>query len=104
MSRRHILPRWNKAELYTGRYSFLPPRSPKLNGFVERFNGTCRYELYNRQESLENMGDSRKIVSDYESFYNTYRPHQGLKQLTPYGNLVQKFPDKGRLSLLSHMY
>lgn len=82
----------------------LPPRSPKLNGFVERFNGTCRYELYNRQESLENMGDLRKIVSDYESFYNTYRPHQGLKQLTPYDNMVQKFPDKGRLSLLSHMY
>lgn len=82
----------------------LPPRSPKLNGYVERFNGTCRYELYNRQESLEDLAALEKRVSDYEHFYNTYRPHQGLKQTTPYDRMREKFPHQGRLSLLSQMW
>ncbi len=82
----------------------LPPRSPKLNGFVERFNGTCRYELYGQQKSLENMQNLRKIVSRYELSYNTYRPHQGLKQGTPYDIMVEKFPELGQRSLLSHKY
>lgn len=62
----------------------LPPRSPKLNGGVERFNRTSReefWECYDGDCNLDSMRSSlRKWLSEV---YNGTRPHQSLGYLTP---------------------
>ncbi|MEM7589673.1 MAG: integrase core domain-containing protein, partial [Myxococcota bacterium] len=72
----------------------LPPRSPKLNGHVECFNRTCRYEFYNQQESLQDLETLRRQLKQFETTYNTIRPHQDLEQKTPYETIQKMFPNK----------
>jgi len=72
----------------------LPPRSPKLNGRVERLNGTARrefWEVYDGDLDLPNL--SRALLA-WERSYNTERPHQALGYATPAAHLA---------TLLSHM-
>ena len=61
----------------------LPPRSPKMNGYVERANETCRYEFWNVYEIPETIEETRKLLKKYERKYNCERPHQSLNYLTP---------------------
>jgi transposase len=61
----------------------LPPRSPEMNGKVERINSTVKsefYKLYVHKNSLEAINAH---LYDYKAFYNTFRPHSGLQGLTP---------------------
>ncbi len=62
----------------------LPPRSPKLNGHVERSNRTHReefYEVYDVDLDLE--GHNRQLA-EWQYIYNHVRPHKSLDYLTPY--------------------
>ena len=61
----------------------LPPRSPELNGTVERGNGTVKYEFYAQYEAQPNLHILRKKLLKFAHFYNTERPHQGIGLLTP---------------------
>lgn len=61
----------------------LPPRSPKLNGHVERSNRTHKEEFYYRLASTTSLAQVNKLLRRWEDVHNTYRPHQGLGQLTP---------------------
>jgi len=61
----------------------LPPRSPELNGNVERSNGTAKYEFYAQYDSLPSLHMIRKNLQKFAHFYNFVRPHQGLDLLTP---------------------
>lgn len=61
----------------------LPPRSPKMNGFVERTNRTYRYEFWNVYDIPDNIEDARKLHRKYERKYNCERMHQSLNYLTP---------------------
>ena len=61
----------------------LPPRSPKMNGYVERANETYRYEFWNVYEIPETIEETRKLLKKYERKYNCERPHQSLNYLTP---------------------
>ena len=61
----------------------LPPRSPKLNGHVERSNRTHKEEFYYRLTSVTTLSGVRKLLRRWEDIHNTYRPHQALGQLTP---------------------
>jgi len=61
----------------------LPPRSPKLNGIVERTNGTYRYEFWNVYEMPDTIDEVRKLLRKFEYCYNFKRMHQGLNYLTP---------------------
>ena len=63
----------------------LPPRSPKLNGHVERAQRTHTEEL------------------KWEQIYDTFRPHHSLDGLTPLQYLLQCHPSLVP-SNLSHMY
>lgn len=61
----------------------LPPRSPKLNGQVERVNRTYREEFY----EVEPLSLSVEILAQQlirqNHIYNTIRPHHALGLKTP---------------------
>ncbi len=61
----------------------LPPRSPKLNGCVERAQRTHREEFYQVTDLPETIGELRQKLRAWETVYNTVRPHQALGYLTP---------------------
>jgi putative transposase len=61
----------------------LPPKSPKLNGHVERSNRTHNEEFYEVQaESDQPLVLNRQLLR-WEKVYNCVRPHQSLAYLTP---------------------
>lgn len=62
----------------------LPPRSPKLNGVVERGNGTVKYEFYAQYNKHPSWHHLRKNLQKFVHFYNFTRPHQGIGLLTPW--------------------
>ena len=61
----------------------LPPRSPKLNGNVERSNHTSHYEFYAINPELKGFDDTKAKLAKFVTFYNEQRPHQHLNYLTP---------------------
>ena len=61
----------------------LPPRSPKLNGCVERAQRTHKEEFYQRLDPPDSLDELRRLLLAQELCYNTVRPHQALGQLTP---------------------
>lgn len=67
----------------------LPPRSPKLNGGVERAHRTHTEEFYEITNSNFEVADLRRELLQWEHKYNTVRPHQSLGYLTPLEFLEQ---------------
>jgi transposase InsO family protein len=61
----------------------LPPRSPKLNGRVERANRTHTEEFYEVTDAEATLADLRPSLLAWEHTYNTVRPHQALGYRTP---------------------
>jgi transposase InsO family protein len=62
----------------------LPPRSPKLNGCVERAQRTHKEEFYRVVDLPETIGELRQKLRAWEVVYNTRRPHQALGYQTPW--------------------
>ena len=56
----------------------LPPRSPNLNAYAERFIGSVRQECLARVIPLGER-HLRQILHDYADHYHTERNHQGLQ-------------------------
>jgi transposase InsO family protein len=71
----------------------LPPRSPKLNGGVERANRTHTEEFYEVTDSDFELTDIRKKLLEWEKICNTYRPNQALHYLTPQQFLEHNFKE-----------
>lgn len=61
----------------------LPPKSPKLNAFIERSNNTAHYEFYALHPKWKDIDDLKENLRGFVAFYNEIRPHQHLKYLTP---------------------
>ena len=61
----------------------LPPRSPKLHGTVERANRTHTEEFYELTDAETGLASLQAALRDWETVYNTVRPHQSLGYLTP---------------------
>lgn len=61
----------------------LPPRSPKLNGRVERLNRTCRDEFYDLSTATPTVAGFTRALRRWEDHYNHIRPHQALGYRTP---------------------
>lgn len=83
----------------------LPPRSPKLNGRVERAQRTHREEYYERYAVPQSIAEHNQDLNRWQQIYNTIRPHQALGQQTPL-QVLQQFgivPDVPPLHCLSHM-
>jgi transposase InsO family protein len=74
--------------------SVLPPRSPKLNGRVERLNGTARREFWECYEGELDLPTVQAALRAWEVHSNTERPHQALGYATTHQHLTH---------LLSHM-
>jgi transposase InsO family protein len=80
----------------------LPPRKPEYNGGVERGNRTFREEFYSRTDILEDsVRGIQAALSKAVVKYNTYRPHRGLKGLTPMEYITKNTLLGG--STLSHL-
>ncbi len=67
----------------------LPPRSPKLNGQVERANRTHTEEFYEVTPCSLSIAELNRELQAWERTYNTVRPHQALGYLTPQQFLAQ---------------
>lgn len=61
----------------------LPPRSPKLNGCVERGNRTHTEEFYEWTTAHPSVAGLTPALREWEQVYNSIRPHQALGYLTP---------------------
>jgi transposase InsO family protein len=61
----------------------LPPRSPKLNGHVERAQRTHTEEFYEVWDLDWTVGKLNRQLRAWERVYNTVRPHQSLGYRTP---------------------
>ena len=61
----------------------LPPRSPKLNGAVERCNGAWRYEFYACSDLPLDIDKIAKRVEAFQHLCNNHRPHGALAGMTP---------------------
>lgn len=67
------------------------PRSPKTNGYIERFNWTIQDEFINYQidKAIYNLTEFDQELRSWLIFYNTKRPHQSLGYQTPNQTLLQ---------------
>jgi putative transposase len=61
----------------------LPPRSPKLNGHVERAHRTHNEEFYEVTPDRWTLPELNRQLLAWEHVYNTVRPHQALGYRTP---------------------
>jgi transposase InsO family protein len=67
----------------------LPPRSPKLNGCVERAQRTHQEEFYEIHDGDLEIVPLNQALRDWEQVYNTIRPHKALGYLTPYQFVIR---------------
>jgi len=68
----------------------LPPRSPKLNGHVERANRTHREEFWECYEGDLELPPLQAALRAWEDEYNRVRPHQALGYRTPAAFLAEQ--------------
>jgi transposase InsO family protein len=61
----------------------IPPRSPKLQSYVERAQRTHREEFYQVCEVDPDLETHRAQLQAWAHIYNTVRPHKHLGYLTP---------------------
>ncbi len=66
----------------------LPPRTPELNGHVERSNGTWRYEFHAVWDLPDNLDSLNRWIDAFADEFNTWRPHQSLGGQTPFEYLA----------------
>ena len=61
---------------------YIQPGKPQQNGFVERFNGSFRYEFLNAY-LFETLSQVREMAWLWMLDYNDERPHESLGNLPP---------------------
>ena len=81
------------AESLDIRHVYIRPRTPRLNGKVERSHRIDDEEFY---QMLDQDGISDNIVlfnekvREWENYYNYNRPHGALQNQTPFERLMEK--------------
>lgn len=68
---------------------YVKPRSPHLNGKVERSHATDDREFYQVLEYKDDI-DLHKKLKEWEDFYNYYRSHSSLQGKAPYEILRER--------------
>jgi transposase InsO family protein len=71
---------------------YIKPRTPRLNGKVERSHRIDAEEFYRLLDGvvIDDTNLFNDKLRDWEDFYNYHRPHGGLGGQTPYERLRQK--------------
>lgn len=75
------------------KHVYIKPRTPRLNGKVERSHRIDNqefYQLLNKNEVSDNIYLYNKKLREWEDYYNFNRPHGALGGQTPYERLKQK--------------
>jgi putative transposase len=70
-----------------------------MNAIMERWVRTCRHELFDRT-LLWNQRHLLHALHEYETFYNTHRPHQGIANARPLAPLPEPITDLDHLAQL----
>jgi transposase InsO family protein len=79
------------------RHVYIKPRSPQLNGKVERSHRSDQEEFYQLLTYTNDVDLNRKLAK-WEQFYNLNRPHGAHQGKTPYEALRQKLESTKELS------
>jgi putative transposase len=74
-------------------------RIPRMNAVMERWVRTLRRELLDRM-LIWNQRHLLHVLREYEDFYNTHRPHQGLHNARPLAPLPEPTTEPDRLAHL----
>jgi hypothetical protein len=67
---------------------------------VERWVRTCRRELLDRT-LIWNQRHLLHALREFEVFYNTHRPHQGISNARPLAQLPEPITNPDRLARLN---
>lgn len=65
---------------------YIKPRSPQLNGKVERSHGIDQQEFYQLLTYTDDV-DLYKKLESWKRFYNFFRPYGAFDSKTPYAML-----------------
>jgi putative transposase len=57
-------------------------QAPRMNAIMERWVGTVRREILDRI-LIMNAAHLRKVLAEYETYFNEHRPHRALNQASP---------------------
>jgi transposase InsO family protein len=85
------------------------PQAPRMNAIMERWVGSVRRELLDRI-LIMNERHLRKVLAEYETYFNEHRPHRALNQASPLRALPDpvdaeiKVTRRDRLGGLLHEY
>jgi transposase InsO family protein len=71
------------------RHAYIKPRTPQLNGKVERSHRSDQQEFYQLLTYKDDV-DLEAKLDEWERFYNFARPHGAFKDKTPYEALREK--------------
>ncbi len=74
-------------------------RIPRMNAIMERWISSCRHELLDRT-LIWNQQHLLHALRQYEQFYNTQRPHQGIANARPLQPLPQPTADQAAVTRL----
>lgn len=75
------------------KHVYIKPRTPRLNGKVERSHRIDNQEFYSLLEVDSTYNDIKKYnekLKEWENYYNFQRPHGALDGSTPYERLKMK--------------
>jgi hypothetical protein len=67
----------------------IKPRSPHLNGKVERSQKTDKAEFYSHLNLRDKNLPIEPLLAEWEQFYNHKRPHASLNGKTPYERYLE---------------
>jgi putative transposase len=73
---------------------------PRMNSIVERWIQTCRHELLDRT-LIWNQQHLLHALREYERFYNSPRPHQGIANARPLQPLPEPITDPAQITRLN---
>jgi putative transposase len=72
---------------------------PRMNSIIERWIQTCRRELLDRT-LIWNQRHLLHALREFENFYNSHRPHQGIANVRPLNPLPTPIPAPEQITRL----
>jgi len=74
------------------KHKYIKPRTPHLNGKVERSHRIDDEEFYKQLEGIviSDMDEFNKRLAHWQNYYNYHRPHGSLGGETPYEKLKSR--------------